>query len=57
MLKDILKILENDARITATQISAMTGTPRAEVAKLIKQAEKDPEGDVQFYCPPNQPTS
>ena len=41
MLKDILKILENDARITTKQLSTMTGTPRADVAKLIKQAEED----------------
>jgi DNA-binding Lrp family transcriptional regulator len=41
MEKEILKILENDARTTIKQISAMTGTPSAEVTKLIKQAEKD----------------
>ncbi len=41
MLKEILKILENDARITAKQISTMTGTTADEVAKLIKQAEAD----------------
>ena len=41
MLKEILRILQNDARTTTRQISAMTGTPSAEVAKLIKQAEKD----------------
>ncbi len=41
MLKDILKILENDARATTKQIATMTGTPSAEVAKLIKQAEKE----------------
>ena len=41
MLKEILKILENDARITAKQISTMTGIPGDEVAKLIKQAEED----------------
>ena len=41
MIKEILKILENDARTTTKQISTMTGTPGAEVAKLIKQAEKD----------------
>jgi len=41
MIKEILKILENDARTTAKQISTMTGTPSAEVTKLIKQAEKD----------------
>jgi DNA-binding Lrp family transcriptional regulator len=38
MLKDILKILENDARTSPKQISDMTGMPLAEVTKLIKQA-------------------
>ncbi len=41
MLKDILKILENDAHATTKQISTMTGAPSDEVAKAIKQAEKD----------------
>jgi len=41
MLKDILKILENDARATVKQIATMTDTTSAEVSKLIKQAEKD----------------
>ncbi len=41
MLKEILKILENDARTTAKQIATMTGAPAAEVNKVIKQAEKD----------------
>ena len=41
MLKEILKILEGDARTTIKQISTMTGTPSAEVTKTIKQAEKD----------------
>ena len=41
MIKEILTILENDARTTIKQISTMTDTPSAEVAKLIKQAEKD----------------
>ena len=41
MIKEILKILKNDARATPEQISTITGTPSAEVAKLIKQAEKD----------------
>ncbi len=41
MLKDILRILENDARTTAKQISTMTGVPNPEVTKAIKQAEKD----------------
>ncbi len=41
MLKEILKILEDDARTTTKQISTMTGIPSAEVTKHIKQAEKD----------------
>ena len=41
MLKDILKILENDARATPKQIAAMTGIPQAEVVKLIKKAQQD----------------
>ena len=41
MIKEILKILENDARTTTKQISAMTGISSTEVTKLIKQAEKD----------------
>jgi len=41
MLKDILKILENDARTTSQQIATMTGTPVSEVNKIIEQAEKD----------------
>ena len=41
MLKEILKILENDARTSAKQIATMTGASAAEVSKTIKQAEKD----------------
>ena len=41
MLKEILKILQDDARTTTRQISAMTGLPGAEVTRYIKQAEKD----------------
>ncbi len=41
MKKEILKILEDDAQTTTKQISTMTGTPSAEVTRLIKQAEKD----------------
>ena len=41
MIKDILKILESDARTTPKQIAAMTGTTAAEVNKLIKEAEKE----------------
>ena len=40
-MKEILRILENDARTTTKQISAMTGIPGTEVSKHIKQAEKD----------------
>ena len=41
MLKDILKILENDARTPVKQIATMTGHSAAEVSRLIAQAEKD----------------
>ena len=41
MLKDILKILEKDARTSARQISAITGLSEEEVAKTVKQAEHD----------------
>jgi DNA-binding Lrp family transcriptional regulator len=41
MIKDILNILENDARTTSKQIAAMTNVPTAEVSRLIKQAEAD----------------
>jgi len=41
MLKDILKILENDARATPRQIADMTGTSQSEVTKLLKQAWQD----------------
>ena len=41
MKKAILKILEEDARTSTKQISAVTGTPDSDVKKEIKQAEKD----------------
>ncbi len=41
MLKEILQILEKDARTTTRQISTMTGESEAEVAKTIKKAEQD----------------
>jgi DNA-binding Lrp family transcriptional regulator len=41
MLKDVLKILEQDARTADKQIATMVGVSAAEVSKLIKQAEKD----------------
>jgi DNA-binding Lrp family transcriptional regulator len=40
-IKKICEALEKDARLTPTQISAMTGIPAAEVEKTIKKAEKD----------------
>ena len=41
MLKEILKILQDDGRATSKQISVMTDIPGVEVSKLIEQAEKD----------------
>ncbi len=41
MIKEILKILENDARASIKQIATMTDSPGAEVSRLIKKAEKD----------------
>lgn len=41
MLKDILKILEDDARTSTAQLATMTSMPATEVKKLIEQAEKD----------------
>ena len=41
MLKEILKILEGDARTTTKQIATMTSTSADEVAKLIKKAEAE----------------
>jgi DNA-binding Lrp family transcriptional regulator len=41
MIKDILQILENDARVSNERLATMTGMPIAEVTRLIEQAEKD----------------
>lgn len=41
MLKEILKILENDARTPPGQISVMTGLPLERVTSLIKKAEDE----------------
>jgi len=41
MLKEILKILENDARTSTKQIATMTGATADEVSKIIKKAEAD----------------
>ncbi len=41
MLKNILKILENDAHASEKQIATMVGVSAADVNKTIKQAEKD----------------
>ncbi len=40
-MKEILEILENDARATPERISTMTGIPLAEVQKTISEAEKN----------------
>ena len=40
-LKDVLRVLEADARTTPEQIAVMTGRPLDEVAAIIKQAESD----------------
>jgi DNA-binding Lrp family transcriptional regulator len=41
VLKDILKILENDARVSPKQIATIINQPVAEVNRVIKQAEED----------------
>lgn len=41
MFNNILKILENDPRISSERIATMTDLPIAEVDKIIRQAEKD----------------
>jgi DNA-binding Lrp family transcriptional regulator len=41
MQHEILRILENDARLSARQISEMTDIPAPVVTKLVKQAEKE----------------
>lgn len=41
MIKEILKVIENDSRLTPEQIADMTGMSKADVIKAIKQAEKD----------------
>jgi DNA-binding Lrp family transcriptional regulator len=39
--KEILRILEKDAKLTPVQIAAMTGSSFAEVSQVIKQAEEE----------------
>lgn len=41
VMKQVLKALEKDARLTAEQISTMTGIPVQEVKEVIKKAEED----------------
>ena len=41
MLKEILRILEDDSRTTPRKIATMTNSSEDEVKKLIKQAEDD----------------
>jgi DNA-binding Lrp family transcriptional regulator len=40
-MKEILRILERDARTTPQQIATMTGKPLAQVKRAIKKAESD----------------
>jgi DNA-binding Lrp family transcriptional regulator len=40
-MKQVLKALENDARLTAEKIFEMTGIPVKEVEKIIRKAERD----------------
>lgn len=40
-MKEILRILERDARTTPEQIATMTGKPLAQVKRAIKKAEGD----------------
>ena len=39
--KEVIKILEKDAKLTPKQIAAMTGSTTEEVGKAIKQAEDE----------------
>ena len=39
--KEVLKILEKDARLTPEQIAAMTGSAAEEVSKIIQKAEDE----------------
>jgi DNA-binding Lrp family transcriptional regulator len=41
MLKEVLKVLEADARSTVQQIATLTGVPENEVVQTIKKAEQD----------------
>jgi DNA-binding Lrp family transcriptional regulator len=41
MLKDVLKILENDARTSVKQIATITGIPEEEITQTIRKAEQD----------------
>ncbi|AAW39429.1 MAG: transcriptional regulator, AsnC family [Dehalococcoides mccartyi] len=41
MLSDILKILENDSRITPDRLACMTGLAEGDISREIKQAEAD----------------
>ncbi|NLB94843.1 MAG: Lrp/AsnC family transcriptional regulator, partial [Armatimonadetes bacterium] len=46
-VKEILKILERDSRVTPEQIAEMTGRDAGEVARLIAEAEA--EGIIRRY--------
>ncbi|MDI6888139.1 MAG: Lrp/AsnC family transcriptional regulator [Methanocellales archaeon] len=46
-MKEILEIMENDARIGIDEIAAMTGIPESQVKKAIKEAEE--KGIIRKY--------
>lgn len=46
-MKEILEILENDARISTSEIATLTEIPEPQVRKMIKEAEK--KGIIRKY--------
>ncbi|MDI6640326.1 MAG: Lrp/AsnC family transcriptional regulator [Methanocellales archaeon] len=46
-MKEILEILENDARISTSEIATLTKIPEPQVRKMIKEAEK--KGIIRKY--------
>lgn len=46
-MKEILEILENDARVSVDEIATMTGIPESQVKKSIKEAEE--KGIIRKY--------
>ncbi len=46
-MKEILEIMENDARVSVDEIATMTGIPESQVKKSIKEAEE--KGIIRKY--------